>query len=99
MSINENFLRWYDTYLDLRSYIDRLRDLDKKERERIIDEIYHLITSYDENLIDEHVLSFPMSQRRRWYDKDPYSWMVINGLKYADERLLDKIVDRLRQKL
>lgn len=98
MHINHNN-RWYDRYLDLGHHIERLKSLKKKERDKIILGMKDVIMDYDDELIDRHVIDFPLSFKRRWYDKDPFSWMVINALMYADKALLNKITDFLRSKL
>ena len=54
---------------------------------------------YDNELIDRHVLEFPMTNRRRWYDKDPYSWLIINALKYANKDLITDVILYLKGKL
>jgi hypothetical protein len=91
--------RWYDRYLDLGFHIERLKSLKKKERDKIILDIKDIIMDYDDKLIDRNVFDFSLSLKRRWYDKDPFSWMVINALLYADETLLNKVTDFLRGKL
>ena len=91
--------RWYDKYPDLRIFIEKLKDIKAKERDTIISEMKGIIESYDDELFDRHVVDYPMTCRRRWYDKDPFSWLVINGLKYANEDLITDIILYLREKL
>ena len=54
---------------------------------------------YDNELIDRHVLKFPMTYKRRWYDKNPYSWVIINALKYANKDLITDVILYLKGKL
>ena len=91
--------RWYDAVPELRDLIERLRDLNKDKRDSIFDGIKKLDPDFDSKLIDQHVMEFPMHLKRRWYDQDPYSWLVINGLKYARKPLLDKVIDYLKRTL
>jgi hypothetical protein len=91
--------RWYDAIPELREQIERLKSIHKDKRDRIFDGIKHLETDFDSKLIDRHVLEFPMNLRRRWYDQDPTSWLMINALKYADRPLLDRVVAYLKHKL
>jgi hypothetical protein len=65
--------RWYDKYPELGKLIERLRGVDEDEREAIFDGIKELDKDFDSELIDRHVMEFPMNLRRRWYDRDPYS--------------------------
>jgi hypothetical protein len=91
--------RWYDSVPELRGLIERLRDLGKDKRDALFDGIKKLDPDFDTKFIDRHVLEFPMHLKRRWYDQDPYSWLVINALKYADGPLLDRVIDFLKKKL
>ena len=58
-----------------------------------------VILNYDNELFEKHVFEFPMTNGRRWYDRDPFSWLVINALKYADEDLITDIILYLKEKL
>jgi len=40
-----------------------------------------------------------MEMKRRWYDQNPYCWLIINGLKYADDIFLQKVIDYLQREL
>ncbi len=91
--------RLYDKYLELRDYIEKLKDIDKSRRDKITLEIKDLIMEYDDNLIAKNVLDYPLPFRRRWYDRDPFYWMVINALKYADDDLLTVILQYLKRQL
>ena len=86
-------------HLDLKKSIDKLKDLNKQDGEEIIHGMKNLILNYDDELMDKHAVEFPMTCRRRWYDKDPYSWLVINSLKYADKDLITDIILYLKEKL
>jgi len=90
--------RWYDAVPELRDQIERLKDLNKEKRDKLFDGIKKLESDFDSKLIDRHVLEFPMNLRRRWYDQDPTSWLMINALKYADRPLLQRVIDYLKQK-
>ena len=83
--------RWYDKYTDLSNNLERLKESNKRKREKIFMDMKNIIMEYDSELIDRHVLEFPLTHKQRWYDKDPFSWLVINTLEYADDALLSKI--------
>ena len=91
--------RWYDAIPELRAQIERLKNINKEKRDKIFDGIKHLESDFDSKLIDRHVLEFPLNLRRRWYDQDPTSWLMINALKYADRPLLQRVIDYLKLKL
>jgi hypothetical protein len=91
--------RWYDKYPDLRILLDKLRELKKRKRDAIILEIKEIIKKRDECLFDKYVFEFPLSSRQRWYDNNPFSWLVINAMKYADEDLITDIILYLKDRL
>ena len=85
--------RWYDAYPDLSILFEKMKNIDKEKRENILTKIKDLIIEIEPHLIDDNVLSFPMNQKRRWYDKDPYSWLIINSLEYATIELINKVTE------
>ncbi|MGQ9616138.1 MAG: hypothetical protein ACUVWJ_07005 [Spirochaetota bacterium] len=91
--------RWYDKNPELSNFLEKLRLTETGRRENLIHGIKDIIMTYDDRLMDRHVTDFPLTIKRRWYDDDPYSWMVINTLKYADRRLMQKILHYLKEKL
>jgi len=91
--------RWYDKYPDLRKYVDILKSLNNQDRDEIIQSMKEIILNHDEELIDKNAMEFPIICRRRWYDKDPYAWLVVNSLKYAEEDLITDIIIFLHEKL
>jgi len=91
--------RWYDKHPEIGLLLEKLRILDLQDRGKIIEEMKNLIVKYDKDLIDRYVLEFPLTLKRRWYDEDPVSWMVINSLKYVDEDLLENIIFYLKEQL
>jgi hypothetical protein len=91
--------RWYDKYPELRSLLDKLRELKKRKRDAIILEIKEIIKKCDECLFDKYIFEFPLSSQQRWYDKNPFSWLVINAMKYADEDLITDIILYLKERL
>ena len=87
-------MRWYDKNPELSGYIDYLRDVEPDRRDKIIGDLKDLIS---DGLIDDNVLEFPLTTKRRWYDSDPYAWLVINALKYADDELIDRVIGYFRE--
>ena len=91
--------RWYDANPLLKDLLERLKTAKNPKQERIISGIKELIMNYDSELMDRWVLEFPLTTKRRWYDKSPYSWLVINSLKYAEKKLLRRVVSYLKKEL
>ena len=90
--------RWYDNNPDLKEFLYKLKTSSKENQEKIFNDIKDIIMNYDDYLVEKHVMEFPLTEKRRWYDKDPYSWLAINSLKYLDSEAIKKITD-LRKKL
>lgn len=90
--------RWYDKYKKLAAHLDSFKTMKKNQRDKLVSGILEIVQMYDNSLIDNSVMDFPLElPRRRWYDKDPYLWLIFNGLKNADEILLKKITDYLEK--
>lgn len=93
-------MRWYDQYKELGGYLDLFKGMDAVKRDKMIGDIFSLIKDSDPELISRHVFDFPLEiHRRRWYDQDPYLWLVFNGLKNTDDKLLKKITLLLRDQI
>ncbi len=91
--------RWYDKKPELGKYIDRLKEIKKSERDSILLKIKDLIIKNNQEIVDKYVFDFPITMKRRWYDKDPYSWLTINSLKFADGDLVNKVVECFKKNL
>ncbi len=91
--------RWYDKYPDLRKSIKMLKGLKKRNRDEIIQGMKDLISNRDKELIAKNAIEFPLECKRRWYDTEPYSCLVINSLKYADDDLITDIILYLKEKM
>ena len=91
--------RWYDANPVLRELLEKLKITNNPKQEKIISGIKDLIMSYDSELMDRWVLEFPLTTKRRWYDKNPYSWLVINSLKYSEKKLLRRVISYLKKEL
>lgn len=86
----------------LSSYIDGLRHIPAFERYRLIQGMMCLIREYQDDLLDRFVLDFPLEpepNRSQWYDKDPYLWLVINGVQYANRTLQRQVAAYLEAEL
>ncbi|MBU0485536.1 MAG: hypothetical protein KKB30_13605 [Proteobacteria bacterium] len=84
--------RWYDKHEKLRKNIDKLKFSEKNFRDYLLSGVMVLIKKHRPRLLEDFVQDFPLEiHRRRWYDKDPYLWLIINGLRHADQELLDEV--------
>lgn len=90
--------RWYDKDKELSKLLDSLRTMKKKQRSEICTGIIDLIKSNQGSLIDDMVMTFPLEiHQRRWYDRDPYLWLIFNGLREANNDLLEKVKTFIRE--
>lgn len=60
----------------------------------------HLIKEYDDDLLSfQRALEFPLDfKKKRWYDDDPYLWVMFNTLKISNDELLRIIEDYFKTK-
>jgi len=93
-----NRQRWYDQHPVLGPQIERLKHLRKVKREELLQGVKEMLMQADPNLIDIHVMDFPITMKRRWYDKDPYTWLTINALKFCPKELQDEVARFLSEK-
>ncbi|MBN1981319.1 MAG: hypothetical protein JW795_07310 [Chitinivibrionales bacterium] len=92
--------RWYDKDKKLSKYLEYFKTMKKDFRDELVGGIMDIIKENQSSLIDDHVLEFPLNlNQRRWYDKDPYLWLIFNGLSKAENSLLEKVKEYLEQKL
>lgn len=89
MALNEK--RWYDKK-GIGKYIRAMKYLSDHERDKIVLELKNIISAENPEIMVDHVMEFSL-YRNRWYDHDPYCWLVINSLQYADTRLMEKITE------
>ncbi len=92
--------RWYDKHERLAGYLEQFKGMNAKERDKLVRHIMKIIKKHDGGLFENFVFDFPLDlERRRWYDNDPYLWLIFNGLSYGDEVLLEKVADYLSTQL
>lgn len=93
--------RWYDKRPNLGKRLDAFKVMEPQKYTPIITDIIELIEQYDPSLLSfEKALDFRFdSNRRRWYDNDPYLWLIFNTLETADETLLQIVEDHLGQEI
>lgn len=86
--------RWYDRHNKLGEYLDLMTELSPEQRDELVKGIMVIIKRENPDFLTGLVLQFPLDLfRRRWYDKDPYLWLVFNGLEYADDAMVEKVID------
>jgi|WetSurMetagenome_2_1015567.scaffolds.fasta_scaffold495650_1 hypothetical protein len=81
--------RWYDAHDRLAHVLEWLKELPNGPRNRIVKQVIDLLNGGAPGLLEKYLLEFPLDQeRRRWYDRDPFLWLMVNGLRYANPDLL-----------
>lgn len=92
--------RWYDGHPKLSELLESLNPIRGRRRNNIISGIMEIIKQRAPALFDRYVLDFPLNiKRRRWYDRDPYLWLIINGLKYGNKQLLTAVTTYLQENI
>ncbi len=91
--------RWYDEHERFSQQLDLLKDCDEEKRDDIVQGMILIIRENDaSSILEDFILEFPLDfYRKRWYDQDPYLWLVINGLKHASKELIDIITDYMEK--
>ena len=92
--------RWYDAHTKLAEALESLKGVDRDARGRIVAHVVELINERAPGLLEKYLLDFPLDrERRRWYDKDPYLWLMVNGLRFAKPELLGKATKYMAEAL
>ena len=93
--------RWYDKHTTLSEKLNAFKEMEETLRDRLIKGMINLVTDYDPKLLShEKAFDFPLAvNRQRWYDEDPYLWMLFNTLKMADATLLQSITNYLEKEM
>lgn len=85
--------RWYDKHEKLANHLEKLKTMPQKERNDLLKDLITFGRILDPELFEKHLLEYPLDlKKRRWYDDDPYLWVVVNGLKFASDEILKKVV-------
>ena len=93
-------LRWYDKHKKLAGLLEQFKGMPERRKNKLVSGVMEIIKPMDPKLMEKNVLEFPLDmQRRRWYDADPYLWLLFNGLMYANAEILKKTVRYLEEKL
>lgn len=89
--------RWYDKDVLLADYIEKLRDAEEPERDLWVKDLLSIMQeSEPDSLKTENLIEFPIKIfRRRWYDSDPYLWLLMNGMQSLEPPSLSKIKEYL----
>ncbi|MGB7568669.1 MAG: hypothetical protein WBM07_12475 [Chitinivibrionales bacterium] len=91
-------LRWYDKHKKLAGLLEQFKGLPERRKNKLVSGVMEIIKPMDPKLVEKHVLEFPLDmQRRRWYDADPYLWLLFNGLMYANAEILKKTTGYLEE--
>ncbi|MBF0429948.1 MAG: hypothetical protein HQK83_01615 [Fibrobacteria bacterium] len=93
--------RWYDKNEQLAKCLDAFKTMDQQPKDKLIQNIMSIINEDDPDLLSaKHALGFPLEpKRRRWYDADPYLWLLMNTLRKANDKLLSKVIDVIEKEL
>jgi len=89
--------RWYDKYEELGKHLDSFKNMKEENRDPLIKGIMSIVQQQSPELLAcEKAFEFPLElHRRRWYDNDPYLWLLFNTLKSANKKVLILVVDYL----
>jgi len=88
--------RWYDQYPELAECLEGLKNMDHEMRDTMVRDILKLIRSRRPDLLEAgRSLEFPLDlHRRRWYDRDPYTWLAVNTLRLGNSALHASVIEQ-----
>jgi hypothetical protein len=90
--------RWYDAYPRLRTCLERFQTMKQRDRDGIVKGAMAIIKEKMPDVFDKFALDFPLDVlRRRWYDKDPYLWLLFNGLSVAEKEMIQNASEYLER--
>ncbi|MBN1758786.1 MAG: hypothetical protein JW863_10730, partial [Chitinispirillaceae bacterium] len=85
--------RWYDKHESLANHLESLKKMPKRQLNEMLKDLITLARLLRPSLFEEHLLEYPLDlKKRRWYDDDPYLWLLINGLRFAEDDIILKVV-------
>jgi hypothetical protein len=86
--------RWYDRHRKLKYYLESLQGVERTLRSKIVKEIMEVVKTCDGSLLDRFAEAYPLALRKqRWYDQNPYLWILYNGLQYASDEIIAKVIE------
>ncbi len=92
--------RWYDKDKRLAKQLGTFMKLHPKYRYEIVQGLLDIIKELDPDILNRFTVPSDIEEwSRRWYDDEPTFWLVINGLKFANEELLKKVSEYMEDKL
>lgn len=90
--------RWYDRDRKLSCLLDSFKTMEEKSRDKLCTGIINLIRKNQASILDDGVVESPLEYpNRRWYDKDPYLWLIFNGLSRANNKVIQIVTDYLEK--
>lgn len=93
-------MRWYDKNKKLAKQIDSLVKINRDKKNSIIEGLLELIRNSNPDILNQFVIPTDIEQwHRRWYDKEPTYWIVLNGLKKAEDELLERVAEYLEKEI
>lgn len=91
--------RCCDRHEGLSPALQKLRTTKERDRDNIVEAIKKIISKSDPDFIDNFFKKLPLNlDRRRWYDRDVYLWLVLNSLCYADDQTIKEVVRFINSK-
>jgi hypothetical protein len=92
--------RWYDRDKRFADALDRFMKAHPRKSVEIIRRLLDMIKESNPDILGGFTIPDDVDRwTRRWYDKDPTFWLVVNGLKHAPKKLVSSIARYLEKEL
>ncbi|RPJ08849.1 MAG: hypothetical protein EHM28_03190 [Spirochaetaceae bacterium] len=91
--------RWYDINSELAWFFEQIQGMQNQDRVSVVQGILTIINKANPALIEDFISNYRMDlYHHRWYDSDPYLWLIYNGLSMGGKNLTTEVVQYLKQK-
>lgn len=93
--------RWYDKNEKLAKQLDALIKAPAETKLKIINGLLDIIKeSADQDIVNRFKVPVDIDLwSRRDYDDEAATWIVINNLKYVDEKILEKVSEFIEKEI
>lgn len=93
--------RWYDKNEKLAKQLDALIKAPAETKLKIINGLLDIIKeSADQDIVNRFKVPVDIDLwSRRDYDDEAATWIVINNLKYVDEKILEKVTEFIEKEI
>jgi len=92
--------RWYDENSELARFFELIQGMQNQDRVTVVQGILTIINKANPTLIENFIAEYRLDlYHHRWYDSDPYLWLIYNGLALGGSSLTTRVIGYLKENL